>query len=133
HLTRSPTPTVLSLGGWCARSAGAARSARQSAVPNGGTVMGSVRDFIVNHYRHFNAATVVDAARAWEELLEKGGKMLLTMAGAMSTAELGTVIAELLRRDMVHLLSCTGANLEEDVFNLVAHDSYVRIPNYRDL
>lgn len=59
--------------------------------------------------------------------------MLLSIAGAMSTAELGTVLAELIRRDMVHAISCTGANLEEDVFNLVAHDSYVRLPNYRDL
>ncbi len=95
--------------------------------------MGSVRDFMVQHYRHFNAATVVDAAREWETLLEKGGRMLLTIAGAMSTAELGIVIAELIRRDMVHAISCTGANLEEDVFNLVAHNSYTRIPDYRNL
>jgi len=95
--------------------------------------MGRVKDFVSHHYRHFNAATVVDAARGWEALLERGGKMLLTLAGAMSTAELGIVLAELIRRDMVHAVSCTGANLEEDVFNLVAHEEYVRIPNYRDL
>ncbi|MBK7584140.1 MAG: deoxyhypusine synthase family protein [Myxococcales bacterium] len=95
--------------------------------------MGAVRDFIVHNYRHFNAAVVIDAARAWEEHLGKGGKMLLTLAGAMSTAELGISVAELIRKGKVHAIVCTGANLEEDVFNLVAHNSYKRIPNYRML
>jgi deoxyhypusine synthase len=95
--------------------------------------MGSVRDFIVHHYRHFNAAILIDAARAWEDHLAKGGKMLLTMGGAMSTAEMGLVIAELIRQGKVHAMCVTGANLEEDVFNLVAHDSYQRIPNFREL
>jgi deoxyhypusine synthase len=39
----------------------------------------------------------------------------------------------MIRLDKVHAICCTGANLEEDVFNLVAHEHYVRIPNYRDL
>ena len=30
-------------------------------------------------------------------------------------------------------ITCTGANLEEDVFNLVVHDHYERVPHYRDL
>jgi deoxyhypusine synthase len=95
--------------------------------------MAAVRDFILHHYRHFNAAALVDAAKAWEAHLAKGGKMLLTMAGAMSTAEMGLVIAELIRKDKIHGISLTGANLEEDVFNLVAHNSYRRVPNYREL
>jgi deoxyhypusine synthase len=33
----------------------------------------------------------------------------------------------------VHAISCTGANLEEDLFNLVAHDAYERVPHYRTL
>lgn len=95
--------------------------------------MSVIKTFIKENYRHFNAATVVDAAEAWIDLLDGGGKMLLTMGGAMSTAEMGVSVAELIRQDKVHALCVTGANLEEDVFNLVAHDSYVRIPNYRDL
>lgn len=95
--------------------------------------MGNVRDFLQRNYRHFNAAVVIDAARAWEEHLQQGGKMLLTLGGAMSTAELGISLAELIRRDKVHALSVTGANLEEDIFNLVAHNSYERVPEYRDL
>lgn len=95
--------------------------------------MSVIKTFIKENYRHFNAATVVDAAEAWIELLDGGGKMLLTMGGAMSTAEMGVSVAELIRQDKVHALCVTGANLEEDVFNLVAHDSYVRIPHYRDL
>jgi len=95
--------------------------------------MGAVRDFIVHHYRHFNSAVVVDAAKAWEEHIAGGGKMMLTMAGAMSTAEMGIVVGELIRREKVHALCVTAANLEEDVFNLVAHNSYLRIPQYRSL
>ena len=94
---------------------------------------GSVRAFIDHHYRHFNAAALKDAAVAYEAHLKSGGKMMVTLAGAMSTAELGLSLAEMIRQDKVHAITCTGANLEEDVFNLVAHDHYVRIPNYRDL
>ena len=93
----------------------------------------TISSFIKHHYRHFNAATLVDAAEAWNALLAGGGQMFLTMAGAMSTAELGLSLAEMIRRDKVHAITCTGANLEEDVFNLVAHDHYVRVPNYREL
>jgi deoxyhypusine synthase len=59
--------------------------------------------------------------------------MMVTLAGAMSTAELGISLAEMIRQDKVQIISCTGANLEEDVFNLVAHDYYERVPNYREL
>ena len=94
---------------------------------------GPVSNFILEHYKHFNAASLVDAAQAYEEQLAKGNKMMITLAGAMSTAELGKSLAEMIRQDKVHIISCTGANLEEDVFNLVAHNYYKRVPNYRDL
>ena len=93
----------------------------------------TISAFLKHHFRHFNAATVIDAAEAWMTLLEGGGKMFLTMAGAMSTAELGLSLAEMIREGKVHAITCTGANLEEDVFNLVAHAHYVRIPHYREL
>ena len=92
-----------------------------------------ISKFIDHHYRHFNAAALRDASIAYKSHLDKGGKMLVTLAGAMSTAEIGLSLAEMIRQGKVHAISCTGANLEEDVFNLVAHDHYVRIPNYRDL
>ena len=95
--------------------------------------MTPVRDFIDRHFRHFNAASLRDAAQAYERLLDQEGKMFMTLAGAMSTAELGISLAEMIRRGKVHAICCTGANLEEDVFNLVARSSYRRIPNYRDL
>jgi len=94
---------------------------------------GPVSQFLLHHYRHFNAAALVDAAKAYEQHLDSGGKMLVTLAGAMSTAELGLSLAEMIRQDKVHAIVCTGANLEEDIFNLVAHDYYERVPNYRDL
>src|SRR5450432_4474977 len=95
--------------------------------------MSSITNFIKLHYRHFNAAALVDAALGYNQLLESGGKMFFTLAGAMSTAELGISLAEMIRQDKIHGICCTGANLEEDVFNLVAHDFYERVPNYRDL
>ncbi|HEV2324284.1 MAG TPA: deoxyhypusine synthase family protein, partial [Terracidiphilus sp.] len=95
--------------------------------------MSSITSFIKHHYRHFNAAALIDAAEGYNKLLSSGGKMFVTIAGAMSTAELGLSLAEMIRQDKIHGICCTGANLEEDVFNLVAHDFYERVPHYRDL
>ena len=94
---------------------------------------GSISQFIDRHYRHFNAAVLKDAADAYIAHLDRGGKMMITLAGAMSTGELGISLAEMIRQDKVHAITCTGANLEEDLFNLVARSKYERIPNYREL
>ncbi|MFN0275762.1 MAG: deoxyhypusine synthase family protein [Chitinophagales bacterium] len=94
---------------------------------------GPISNFIEYHYRHFNAAALMDAAKGYETHLAEGGKMLVSLAGAMSTGELGLSLAEMIRQDMIAIISCTGANLEEDVMNLVAHSHYRRVPNYRDL
>src|SRR5450432_2625828 len=94
---------------------------------------GPVSQFVQHHYRHFNSAALVDAAKGYETHLLDGGKMMVTIAGAMSTAELGKSLAEMIRQGKVDIISCTGANLEEDVMNLVAHSHYKRVPNYRDL
>ncbi len=93
----------------------------------------SITEFIEHHFLHFNAAALVDAARGYKKHLEENKKMLISLAGAMSTAELGKSLAEMIRQDKVQIISCTGANLEEDVMNLVAHNHYKRVPNYRDL
>jgi len=92
-----------------------------------------ISKFISDHYLHFNAAALVDAAKGYETHLAEGGKMMVTLAGAMSTAEIGKIFAEMIRQDKVAIISCTGANLEEDIMNLVAHSHYKRVPNYRDL
>jgi deoxyhypusine synthase len=94
---------------------------------------GPISTFLRHNFRHFNSASVIEAADGYTKHLEQGGKMFVTLAGAMSTAELGVSLAEMIRQDKVHGISCTGANLEEDVFNLVAHDFYERIPHWRDL
>src|SRR6266496_4026286 len=120
------------------RSALASRMARTEpllARPAVGNEAGSGRisDFLRHHFRRFNAATLIDAADAYRAHLDGGGKMFMTIAGAMSTAELGISLAEMIRKDRVHAITCTGANLEEDIFNLVARSQYVRLPNYREL
>lgn len=94
---------------------------------------GPISKYLAKHYRHFNSAALLDAAKGYEDHLKSGGKMMVTLAGAMSTAELGISLANMIRKGKVHAIVCTGANLEEDVFNLVAHDYYERVPGYRDL
>ncbi len=95
--------------------------------------MKPITHFLEQNYKHFNSASLLDAAKAYHSHLTEGGKMMITLAGAMSTAELGITLAEMIRQDKVAIISCTGANLEEDLMNLVAHSHYKRIPEYRDL
>src|SRR5437867_432749 len=92
-----------------------------------------IKSFIIEHLLHFNGAALNDAAQAYKLHMNEGGKMMITLAGAMSTAELGISLAEMIRQDKVQIITCTGANLEEDIMNLVAHSHYKRVPNYRDL
>ena len=99
----------------------------------GQPTLGPISQFINQNYKHFNAAALKEAAEAYRAHLDGGGKMLMTLAGAMSSAELGISLAEMIRQNKIHAISCTGANLEEDIFNLVAHEDYVRIPNWREL
>ena len=112
-----------------------AKSKKTRVVPNEALAAGKgpVSRFIARNFRHFNAAALVDAARGYEEHIAKGGRMVVTLGGAMSTAELGISLAGMIRAGKVHAVVCTGANLEEDIFNLVAHDYYERVPHYRDL
>ena len=97
------------------------------------TYNGPISEFLETYFLHFNAAALVDAAKEYDAQLDAGSKMLVSLAGAMSTAELGKIFADIIREEKVHIISCTGANLEEDIMNLVAHSHYKRIPNYRDL
>jgi deoxyhypusine synthase len=85
------------------------------------------------NYRHFNAKTLVEAAQSYAEQIDNGNQIMVTLAGAMSTAEIGISLAEMIRNKKVHAICCTGANLEEDLFNLVAHEHYLRIPDWRAL
>ena len=93
----------------------------------------SITQFMQRHFKHFNARETLEAAEAYCQHIEAGGKMLVSLAGAMSTAELGISLAEMIRQGKVHAISCTAANMEEDIFNLVAHDQYKMVPQYRDL
>jgi deoxyhypusine synthase len=93
-----------------------------------------VGKFIDKHYKHFNAGSLKRAAVSYKRFVEQeGGKVLVSLAGAMSTAELGISLAEMIRQDKVAAVCCTGANLEEDLFNAVAHNEYRLIADYRDL
>jgi deoxyhypusine synthase len=101
--------------------------------PSDVRAMGPVSQFCVRNFKHFNAGQLVGAANAYRQHLDQGGYMMVTLAGAMSTGELGISLAEMIRQDKIHAISCTGANLEEDVFNLIGHYDYEPVPQYRDL
>ncbi len=92
----------------------------------------SIRDFIQRNYRHFNAGALSDCIESIRTFLDNDGRLMITLAGAMSTAEIGKTLAPAIRSQKVHAICCTGANLEEDLFNLIARSDYERIPNWRD-
>ena len=95
--------------------------------------MNHIQQFMARHFRHFNARETLAAAVAYDAHVTAGGKMLVALAGAMSTGELGVSLARVIRQGKVHAISCTGANLEEDVFNLLAHDEYEIVDDWRAL
>jgi len=91
----------------------------------------SVLDLFKKLFHNFNARQMKDATIAFKKHLDEGGKMMLAMGGAMSSAQMGVTLAPMIREGKIHAISCTGANLEESVFRLVAHDSYKDYPDYR--
>ncbi|HLC76408.1 MAG TPA: deoxyhypusine synthase family protein [Candidatus Peribacterales bacterium] len=92
-----------------------------------------ITDFMEKHFRHFNARETLAAAKGWVSFCDRGGKMVVALAGAMSTAELGISLAPLIRAGKVHAITCTGANIEEDLFNLVGNSRYKLQPQWRTL
>ena len=92
-----------------------------------------IRDFIKRHYHHFNAGALADCAESLNEFLDNDGRLIITLAGAMSTAGIGRSLAPAIRAQKIHAICCTGANLEEDLFRLVASSNYERIDDWRDL
>ena len=79
-------------------------------------------------FHNFNARQLKDATLAFKKHLDDGGKMLLAMGGAMSSAQMGVTLAPMIKHGKIHAVSCTGANLEESVFRLVAHTKYKDYP-----
>ena len=92
----------------------------------------AIRDFIKRHYHHFNAGALADCAESLNEFLENDGRLIITLAGAMSTAGIGRSLAPAIRAQRIHAICCTGANLEEDLFRLVASSSYEKVEDWRD-
>jgi deoxyhypusine synthase len=92
-----------------------------------------VLEFVLTHYKNFNARQTRDALLAYWSHIQGGGRMFWAVAGAMSSAQLGISLAPAIRAGLIHGLSVTGANLEESLFRLVAHHSYKDFPDYRYL
>ncbi len=89
--------------------------------------------FILKNYKNFNSRALEDATISYWRHIEKGGKMFWAMGGAMSSAQLGITLAPAIRNGLISGMSVTGANLEESLFRLVAHNHYKDYPDYRYL
>ncbi|WNZ63909.1 deoxyhypusine synthase family protein [Myxococcus sp. MxC21-1] len=90
-----------------------------------------VLKFILTNYKNFNARATRDALLSYWEHVSNGGRMFWSVAGAMSSAQLGITLAPAIRAGLIHGLSVTGANIEESLFRLVAHTGYKDFPEYR--
>lgn len=82
---------------------------------------------------HCNGGSTLQAALWLKSHLENGGKLVITLAGALSSFQVGVTLAELIRKDKVHLVSTTGANHEESYYRYVAHSHFGNIPRYTEL
>lgn len=91
----------------------------------------NILDLFQKLFHNFNSRAMKDATIAFKKHLDDGGKMMLAMGGAMSSAQMGVTLAAMIKNDKIHAISCTGANLEESVFRLVAHNHYKDYPDYR--
>ena len=83
------------------------------------------------HYKHFNAGELARCSNSLDDFLSEGGRLIVTLAGAMSTAEIGRSLGPAIRQQKIHAICCTGANLEEDLFSLVSRSDYENITNWR--
>ena len=92
-----------------------------------------MRDFVEHHFRHFNAGELRRCAESLRDFIAEDGRLMITLGGAMSTAEIGRSLAPAIREGKIHAICCTGANLEEDLFHLIAASHYGEVPNWRDL
>ena len=108
-------------------------SSQTKSPDESGTPTGAVRRFLDDNFLHFNSREVVAAAKGFEAHVNAGGRMLVSLAGAMSTARLGKTLARMIRQGKVHAISCTGANLEEDLFAMLAGKEYEHCPDWRAL
>jgi deoxyhypusine synthase len=82
---------------------------------------------------HCNGGSTLQAALWLKQHIKNGGKVVVTLAGALSSFQVGIMLAELIRKNKVHLVSATGANHEESYYRYVAHSHYAYIPRYTEL
>ncbi|EKD45481.1 MAG: hypothetical protein ACD_69C00271G0002 [uncultured bacterium] len=92
-----------------------------------------VSEFAKRTLQHCNGGSTLQAALWLKNHIAKGGKVVVTISGALSSFEVGVMLAELIRQDKVHLVSATGANHEESYYRYVAHSHYANIPRYTEL
>ena len=94
----------------------------------------SLVSFMEANFSHFNAGETLRAAKGYHRFIaQKDGLMMVSLAGAMSTAEIGKTLAPLIRAGLVHAICATGANIEEDIFNLIGNSRYKLQSDWRYL
>jgi deoxyhypusine synthase len=93
----------------------------------------SITAFAESTLLHCNGGSTLEAALWLKDHLANNGKLVVTIAGGLSSFQVGVMLADLIRQDKVHLVSATGANHEESYYRYVAHSHYAYIPNYTEL
>ena len=106
---------------------------RTALVPYVRRISQKVTAFAERTLNHCNGGATLDAAIWLKDHLDRGGKLVVTIAGALSSFQVGVMLAELIRQKKVHLISATGANHEESFYRFVAHSHYAYIPRYTEL
>ena len=93
----------------------------------------SIKEFVSEHFFHFNAGELARCGNSLIGFLDSGGRLMVTLAGAMSTAQIGRSLAPAIRSQKIHAICCTGANLEEELFSLISRSEYEDIQDWRSL
>ncbi|GGB11299.1 deoxyhypusine synthase [Brucella endophytica] len=92
-----------------------------------------ILEFVCQDYHHFNAGALKRAILDYHRHVSAGGKMFWALAGALSTARLGIVLAPAIRNGLIHGLSVTGANIEESLLQMIVGEKYKFDWDYRYL
>ncbi len=92
-----------------------------------------IDQFIEDHFHHFNAGVLKRMTTSLWDHLNGGGRLVISLAGAMSTARIGCSLRPAIEAGLIHGISTTGANLEEDLFRRIAGPSFRTVDDWQEL
>jgi deoxyhypusine synthase len=79
---------------------------------------------IDQYFNAYNAARLREACQLFVQLLEEQATVGVSLAGALTPAGLGSVLAPLMRAGFIDYITSTGANLYHDLHFALGHPLY---------